>query len=122
MANEQNLTPFQPGQSGNPNGRPPGIPNSRTRLKRLLELTEKMENPVTKQEEDFTVAEQIDLAQIVKARRGDTRAYNSLLDRLEGKPVQDLNANISGGLNVALVKFIGDDNEHNDDDTSTEAV
>ena len=122
MANEQNLTPFQPGQSGNPKGRPPGVPNSRTRLKRLLELSEKMENPVTKEIEDFTVAEQMDLAQIIKARKGDTRAFNALLDRLEGKPVQDLNANISGGLNVALVEFIGEDDTDENQNTSTEAV
>lgn len=35
MANEKNLRPFQPGQSGNPNGRPPHPPE----LKEMQRLT-----------------------------------------------------------------------------------
>ena len=42
MANEQNLTPFKKGEVANPNGRPKGIPNSKTRLLRLLELVSTM--------------------------------------------------------------------------------
>lgn len=88
MANEQNLTPWPKGVSGNPKGRPPGIPHSKTRLKRLLELTENLTNPITGELEGFSVAEQLDLAQIIKARKGDTTAYKTILDRLEGKPQQ----------------------------------
>lgn len=109
MANEQNLKPFKPGQSGNPKGRPKGVLHSKTRLKRLLELTEDLTNPITKEIEGFSVAEQMDLAQIIKARKGDTKAYIALLDRLEGKPTQNVDMNIEGNMNVALVEFIGDD-------------
>lgn len=63
-----------------------GKQHSSTRLKRLLYLTENLKNPVTGELEGFTVLEQLDLQQIIKARQGDTRSYNSLLDRLEGKP------------------------------------
>jgi len=90
MAREDNLTSWKKGQSGNPGGRKKGVPNSKTRLKRLLELTENLTNPITKEIEGFTVAEQLDLAQIIKARTGDTKAYNAILDRLEGKPHQSI--------------------------------
>lgn len=111
MANQANLDPhkFKPGQSGNPKGRPKGVPHSTTRLKRLLELTENLTNPITKEVEGFSVAEQMDLAQIIKARKGDTRAYMALLDRLEGKPKQDVDMKLGGEINVAQVEFIGDD-------------
>ena len=79
---------FKPGQSGNPAGRPPGIPNTATRLKRFLELSQKIKNPINGEEEEITVAEQLDLAMIAKARKGDVRAFNALMDRLEGKPPQ----------------------------------
>lgn len=81
---------WKKGQSGNPKGKPKGVTHSSTRLKRLLELTENLTNPITKEIEGFTVAEQLDLAQIIKARKGDTRAYNAILDRLEGKPNQSI--------------------------------
>jgi ribosome-binding protein aMBF1 (putative translation factor) len=102
------------GETRNPNGKPKGVPHSKTRLKRLMELTENLTNPITKEIEGFTVAEQLDLAQIIKARKGDTRAYEAILDRLEGKPKQDVNMNMEGGLNIALVEFVGDDGSDND--------
>ena len=88
MANEQNLKSFKPGQSGNPAGKPKGIPNTKTRLYRLLTIMQEVDNPITGIREGFTVAEQMDLAQIQQAIKGDTRAYNALVDRLEGKPPQ----------------------------------
>jgi len=98
MANQENIEPysFKPGQSGNPNGRPKGVPNARTRLQRLLLLTQDMKNPVTGEMEGFTVAEQMDLAQIIAARKGDTRAYNAIMDRLEGKPQQSVDMTTNG--------------------------
>ncbi|MEY4334776.1 MAG: hypothetical protein RLZZ196_3526, partial [Bacteroidota bacterium] len=75
MANEQNLTPFKKGQVANPNGRPKGVPNSKTRLLRLLELVTKVRNPVTGEEEEFSIAEQLDMQIIAKARKGELKAY-----------------------------------------------
>ena len=96
MANEQNLKPFQPGESGNPAGKPKGVPNTKTRLQRLLLLTQDMTNPVTGEKEGFTVAEQMDLAQIIAARKGDTRAYNAIIDRLEGRASQSVDMTTNG--------------------------
>lgn len=81
---------FKPGESGNPDGKPKGIPNTKTRLQRILNLIEKHKNPVTGDIEDFSVAEILDLQQIIKARKGDSKAYQILVDRLEGKAGQSI--------------------------------
>jgi hypothetical protein len=100
MANEQNLKPFPKGVSGNPAGKPKGVQNSKTRLLRLLELVTKVRNPVTGEEEEFSIAEQLDMQIIAKARKGDLKAYEIILDRLEGKPKQSTELEVSGGLNI----------------------
>ena len=104
MANEQNLIPAQKGEVRNPNGRPKGIPNSKTRLLRLLELVQVKTNPITGEKEEFTVAEQLDMMVLQKAFKGDLRAYQEILDRLEGKPKQttDITADIKGNVQITI--------------------
>jgi len=97
-----NLIPPKKGEIRNPNGRPKGIPNTKTRLKRLLELEQSIKNPVTGKDEMFTVAEQMDLAMISKARKGDVRAYNALIDRLEGKAQSSVDLTSNGETLGAL--------------------
>ena len=99
MANEQNLKPFQVGNPGGP-GRPKGVPNSKTRLLRILELVQKKRNPVTGEDEEFSIAEQMDLQLINKALKGDMKAYEILMDRLEGKPKQSTEVEVSGGMTI----------------------
>lgn len=93
-----NLRPAKKGEVRNPKGRPPGIPNAKTRYKRLLELTETIKNPVTGEMEEFSIIEQLDMQVIAKARRGDLRAYRELMDRLEGRAAQsiELDATVNG--------------------------
>ena len=100
MANEQNLTPFKKGQVANPNGRPKGVPNSKTRLLRLLELVQVKTNPVTGEKEEFTIAEQLDMVLVNKALKGDLSAYKELFDRLEGRAKQTNEIELTGGLTV----------------------
>ena len=100
MANEQNLKPFPKGVSGNPAGKPKGVPNSKTRLLRLLELVQVKTNPITGEKEEFTVAEQLDLMVLQKAFKGDLRAYQEVMDRLEGKAKQSTELEVSGGINI----------------------
>lgn len=84
-----NLIPATKGEVRNPKGKPKGIPNTKTRLKRLLEITQDLTNPITGVVEGFTVMEQLDLQQVIKARKGDSKAYEIILDRLEGKVAND---------------------------------
>ena len=100
MANEQNLTPFPKGVSGNPAGKPKGVQNSKTRLLRLLELVQKKKNPITGEEEEYTVLELMDMQQVFKALKGDDKAYREILDRLEGRAKQSTEVEISGGINI----------------------
>jgi hypothetical protein len=99
MANEQNLKPFQVGNPGGP-GRPKGVPNSKTRLLRLLELVQVKTNPITGEKEEFSVAEQLDLIVLQKAFKGDLRAYQELMDRLEGRAKQSAEIEVSGGMAI----------------------
>ena len=100
MANEQNLTPFPKGVSGNPAGKPKGVEHSKTRLLRLLQLVTKVRNPVTGEDEEFTIAEQLDMKIIAKAMKSDIRAYQEILDRLEGRAKQTNEIELSGGLQI----------------------
>ena len=100
MANEQNLKPFPKGVSGNPAGKPKVTEHSKTRLKRLLDLVQKKKNPITGEEEEFTVLELMDMQMIAKALKGDQRAYQEVIDRLEGKPKQATEVEVSGGMSI----------------------
>jgi len=104
MAFPNKDTQFKKGESGNENGRPKGVPNSSTRLTRLLELVQRKKNPVTGEIEDFTTIELMDMAQIAKSLKGDTRAYEALLDRLEGKAKQEINQNVTNNELKVTVK------------------
>ncbi len=90
MAGVDNILPhkFEKGKSGNPNGRTPGRMNAKTIIKKWLEAKQKGRNPVTGKDETLTQMDIIALAQLVKARKGDTAAFNALIDRVEGKAKQ----------------------------------
>ena len=96
----EHIGQFKKGESGNPNGRPKGVPNSKTRLLRLLELVQTKTNPITGDKEEFTVAEQLDMVLINKAIKGDIRAYQEIMDRLEGKAKQSTELEVTGGINI----------------------
>ena len=114
MANPQNIIgkEFKKGQSGNPAGRPKGIPNAKTRYQRILNMIEKVKNPVTGELEDFTVAEIMDMKLIQKARSGDISAYKEVMDRLEGRAAQAIDLT-SGGESISKVRDLSD-NEINE--------
>lgn len=76
-----NLKPFQPGQSGNPKGRPKSITMSEAYRRELAKVDESDPQGRTRAE---VLAEQI----IIKAKGGDVAAIREITDRTEGKPKQ----------------------------------
>ena len=91
-----NLKPPVKGEVRNPKGKPKGIPNAKTRYRRLLELTSKKANPVTGEMEEFTQLELMDMAIFNKALKGDMAAYKEIMDRLEGKSQQSVDHTTKG--------------------------
>ena len=100
----EHIGQFKKGQSGNPAGKPKGVQHSKTRILRLLELVQKKRNPITGEDEDFTVLELMDMQMIAKALKGDQKAYDVIVDRLEGKPKQttDITADIKGNVQINI--------------------
>jgi hypothetical protein len=85
------LKPQRRGEpSHNPNGRGKGTLNAKTVITKWLEASEDVKNPIGGAIEKLTQLDLITLAQIKKARSGDTFAFNALLDRFAGKPVQEI--------------------------------
>lgn len=79
MSRTDGLKPFKPGQSGNPNGRP----------KKLPEI-DKLLADVLGEDGKNSEAKAILKALLTKAKKGDTRAAEILLDRAYGKPKQPI--------------------------------
>ena len=90
MANEENLIPYQKGQSGNPKGRPKGSKNRSTIAKKWLQVEQDLKNPLTGDKETMSQEDLMTLALIKKAREGDTQAYQKLLDSAYGAPLQQV--------------------------------
>lgn len=78
---------FMPGQSGNPNGRPKGSISVIGRLKQMFE-----EDP-----EDFET--------FVKAYKEDANNRKHITEMIDGKPRQDIDANLKGELHINIIDF-----------------
>lgn len=76
--NNQNLKPFKPGETGNPNGRPKKLPHLETLLAEIL----------GEEKDGKTAAMAILSALRSKASKGDVRAAEVLMDRAWGKVTQ----------------------------------
>ena len=90
-------TQFKPGNPGGP-GRPKGARSVSDSLRRILDAREaKVEltlNTGKKKtinlKSDSSLAEAVAIAQIMQALKGNTRAFNAILDRTEGRPLQTI--------------------------------
>ena len=94
----ENLTPFKPGESGNPAGKKKGTKNYKTLIRDMLEIDasdhietedrEKIEAMAKVLGKHFSMRQLMVFKQYQKAIKGDTSAFNALVDREEGRPVQ----------------------------------
>lgn len=109
MANNENLKPFKPGQSGNPAGRKKGSKNRSTIAREWLAANTNIKNPLTGQSEDLSQEDIITLALIKKARRGNVAAYQALMDSAWGKPTQQVHNIHQEGIftGIDLGKVLG---------------
>jgi hypothetical protein len=97
--NDENLTSYQPGQSGNPAGKIPGTKNRSTIARKVLEMRAMF--PKEKMEalrliypeicEQSTVEEMMTIVMASQAiEKGDTNAYKALQDSAYGAPKQEV--------------------------------
>lgn len=111
MANEQNLTPFPPGNNANPNGRPKGSKNRSTIARKWLEVMQDAKNPITGDLEKLSQEDLMTLAIIHKARKGDVNAYKQLMDSAFGMPTQQIDVTtekpIFNGINLDVAENNG---------------
>lgn len=86
MPNPENIIPPKKGEpSRNPNGRPKGVRNRSTIVKYWLEAIKEAKNPITGQLEQLPIQDQLVLALIGKALKGDVAAFKELMDSGHGK-------------------------------------
>jgi len=102
----KNLTSWKPGQSGNPEGKKEGTKNTSTIIREFLDMaSNKHDYEATDKDMFKELSEELEgrkltkrdimfYKMIQKAMKGDTYTFNSLMDRLEGKPTQT-NRNIN---------------------------
>ena len=86
MPNPENIIGkgFKPGQSGNPAGRPKGLRNFSTIIRKAL--NEKIEIPVEGGgKKKIRLDQAMVIAQIKTALKGNTKAFNAIIDRVDGK-------------------------------------
>lgn len=106
----KNLKPIKPGEVRNPKGKPKGAMNSKTVIRRFLEMDAVVINPKTQKKvvlkglkgEPITYMEAIIIRMIQRAMKGDTTAFNAILDRMEGKPKQTTDLNVPTGAVVMI--------------------
>ena len=83
-----NTEGFKKGKSGNPKGRPKGRLDSATIIRKWLETPVALVNPETGEKERGTLFDEVIMGIIKKAKKGDSRAFDALLDRAEGRVTQ----------------------------------
>lgn len=84
------MAKFKKGQSGNPKGRPRGTRNRATIVKKWLETSERVKNPVTGEMQRLQQQDIMTLALIKEARKGNVKAYTELMNSAYGKALETI--------------------------------
>jgi len=92
---KENLKNFPKGKSGNPNGRPPKLP----------QLDELMAEVLGEEKDGKSAAQAILSALRAKAAKGDVRAAELLLNRAYGKVKESLEIDHRGSVNLSFDKI-----------------
>lgn len=96
MANEQNLKPFQKGKKKT-GGKQKGYVHPTTLIKKFfaLEFDRPEELAPLLPEGKYTAQEIATISQVMKAMKGDPKAWELMVDRVAGKPSQTIDANVT---------------------------
>lgn len=88
---------FKKGESGNPNGRPKGARSLKSIINELgdIEYDTPEELKAMYPNAKYTAKELAIMAIFAKSIKGDVQAFTAWADRLEGKPKQDIEANVT---------------------------
>lgn len=101
---KKNLLPaWIKGQTGNPNGRPKGLQNAKSLLEKWLSIKEDYTDPVSGEVIQLTQFDIMTIAQIEKAKKGSFLHYIAILDRLEGRPLQEVKTEVVSTLIARIV-------------------
>jgi hypothetical protein len=104
-ASKANLKPFEPGQSGNPDGLPKGTKQRGTIAAKWLGTEMIGFNPIEKKRQRLTVEDFLTLSMISAAfLKKDVRGYLAIMDSAYGKVAQP----ITGGDGQPLMQPIAD--------------
>lgn len=85
-----NLIPAKKGEVRNPKGKPKGTKNFKTIIEEFLDVETDAMNPMSGKLEKLSVGQQVVIALLAKAKKGDVSAIKELLDRIDGKAEQKL--------------------------------
>jgi hypothetical protein len=99
---------FEKGESGNPNGRPVGVRNTKTVLSELLSILEEQRNPITGETHEVNQHEIMLAKLVVMAKNGDLASIDRVLDRLEGKAGQNVDLTTKGEKIPSGVQVVTD--------------
>lgn len=100
-------------QNINRTGRPKGSKNRTTIVKYWLETKKLIKNPINGKDEILPIEDQITIALIGKALKGDVNAFKELMDSGYGKITDKTELTGAGGKDLIpkKIEFVNFDNE-----------